>query len=869
MKSISIEQKILAGFALALLMSLGIGLMLFQSANRIVVTKQRVKHSNEVMRSLDELLDDLDDIDSGQRGYLVTGDSSYIPLVDAATRRGPAALNNIEKLVSDNPVQAQRIEPLRKALDARISLAKEIIATRKTQGYEPARQLSSAAIAARSIDLSRKLVREMKVEEYRLLDTRADVDAQSVHTTIIEIVSAFIIQLGILGLLFWLIHLDVRERRLTAAALQEAGDELRQARDAALSASKLKSQFLANMSHEIRTPMNGVIGMTEILLKTTLGGKQREFAEAIQTSANGLLNVINDILDFSKIEAGMLRFENLPFNLHTTIEGCVDLFASDAQRKGIELALLIEDGVPVSAIGDAYRLRQVVTNLVSNAMKFTERGEVVVRCRRLPDEQEVALRVEVTDTGIGIAEEDQSLLFAPFTQADASTTRRFGGTGLGLAITKQLVTAMNGEIGVQSGVGKGSTFWFTARLGLSPDSAAAAKPPIDADLTNVRVLIVDDNETNRKILHYQVTSMGMRDSLASSGKEALTILQLESGRDDFAAVILDVHMPDMDGFEVVDIIRGNPLWADLKLIVLTSPDAEDHQRLVRSKIDAFLTKPVKQSQLFEVLREVAGIVTDSSTKMVPAPETLPTTVRPLRLLLAEDNRVNQQVALHQLGLLGHTVDAAADGVEALKLMERNSYDAVLMDVHMPRLDGYSTTTEIRRREAASKHTWIIAMTANAMLEDREKCLEVGMDDYLVKPVLPSSLARVLARCPVSAEAPASSVDLSHLLDAGMQDILPQLVDTFLQSAAENIERANKALTDSNATELFQAAHSLKGSSANLGATHLTELSQKLEEAGRSGSLQSGSALLAQIEQELVRVRRDLLAHVNNAKTSPL
>jgi two-component system, sensor histidine kinase and response regulator len=864
-KPVSIEQKILAGFGLALLVSLGVAFTLYQSANQLLVAKQWVRHTNDVMRQLDDLLDNLADIDSGQRGYLVTGDSSYIPLVNSAAERIPSNINNLERLVVDNPVQTQRIGPLRTATNARIALARNIVATRTTQGYEPARQRSEAAIAGRSIDESRKLVREMKAEELWLLDARGDADTRSVQETMVASTVAFVIQLAILAFLFWLIRLDIRDRRRTAAALEQTGAELLQARDAALSANKLKSQFLANMSHEVRTPMNGVIGMTEILLKTPLTRKQHEFAEAIQSSANGLLTVINDILDFSKIEAGMLRFENVPFDLHAMIESCVDMFAQQAQRKGLELALLIEEEVPISATGDPYRLRQVLTNLVSNAMKFTEHGEVVVRCLRLPGEQEVAIRFEVTDTGIGVTPNDQALLFTPFTQADASTTRRFGGTGLGLAISKQLVTAMGGDIGVESTVNEGSTFWFTARLGLAAASAAAAKPPIDADLTNVRVLIVDDNTTNRKILHYQVTSMGMRDRLASSGQEALNILHLESERDPFAVAILDVRMPEMDGFKAIDSIRSNPALQNLKLIVLTSPDIEDQEKLAAWKIDAFLEKPVKQSQLFEALRAVAGIAPDPS-KPAAATESLPTTARPLRLLLAEDNQVNQQVALHQLHMMNHQVDTASNGIEALKLVDRNSYDAVLMDVHMPELDGYSTTAEVRRREAGTRHTWIIAMTANALPEDREKCLAAGMDDYLAKPVSPGALARVLARCPVTTEPIARSIDLSPLVDAGMEDILPQLIEAFLESSSETMEKARRELTASDAAGLLQSAHTLKGSCANLGANDLAELCQQLETACRAGSLESAPSLLSSIEQELVRVQEDLQQYAAKLKT---
>jgi two-component system sensor histidine kinase/response regulator len=859
LKSFSIEKKILAGFALALLVFLGIGFTLYQSSQRLILTRNWVVHTTDVIRHLDDLAQGLAEIESAQRGYVVTGDPSYAAEVDVVAARIPAAVAHLEQSIPDNPRQTARIGPLREATNARVALAERIVAVRRDEGYDAARKLTAAAISGKSIDDSRKIVRDMWTEELRLLDARSDANAQSVQWTRWAAAAAFVTQLAILGLLFWLIRLDLKARRQTAAILVKTGVELQEARDAALSATILKSQFLANMSHEIRTPMNGIIGLTEILLKTPLSSKQRDFADSIQSCADSLLTIVNDILDFSKIESGMLRFDNVPFDLHGTIERCIDLFAHSAHQKDLELALLIEDDVPRWAIADPHRLRQVLTNLVNNAVKFTEHGEVVITCSRLPGEEGVPLRFEIRDTGIGIAPDDQEQLFTPFTQADSSTARRFGGTGLGLAITKQLVLAMGGEIGCESTLHNGSTFWFTVRLDQATETGAQPsvdRPPVVGILTNVRVLIVDDNATNRKILHHQLTSMGMRDRLAASGQEALEILQLEHDADPFAVAILDFNLPGMNSFSLIDAIRADPKFQDLKLIVLTSVDTGDNPNLASGRIESCLQKPIKQSQLFECLRAVAGILPQESE---PAErlDPLPTTTRPLHLLLAEDNLVNQQVAVHQLNLMGHQVETASSGVEALALMNRNAYDAVLMDVHMPVLDGYATTAEIRKREAGTKHTWIIAMTANALPTDRVKCLAAGMDDYLSKPVSSAALAQVLARCPLNSERIMRSVDLTGLFESGMEDILPQIIETFLETSSQTIQNARQALAAQDVNELFQCAHSLKGSAANLGANGLVDLCGQLEACCRSGSLESAPALFGSIEQELNQVREDL------------
>jgi two-component system, sensor histidine kinase and response regulator len=566
---------------------------------------------------------------------------------------------------------------------------------------------------------------------------------------IVIILGTFTILFAILVLLYWLIRLDSAERRRMERAIQQNTGDLAAARDAAVSAGEVKSQFLANISHEIRTPMNGVLGMTEILLDTHLTSRQREFAETIQSSANALLVIIDDVLDFSKIEAGTQRFESVPFDLHRTIERVIDLFAQSARKKDLELAFFVEEQLPVSVTGDPFRLRQVLTNLLSNAIKFTSSGEVVLSCGKLSESNgAIMARFEVSDTGIGISPEDQEILFSAFVQADASTTRRFGGTGLGLAISRQLVNGMGGEMGIESTPGVGTKFWFTVKF--EPAGASAPELPTKDGLRNVRILLVDDNATNRKVLHYQVSAWGMRDSVASSGPAALTLLRKAAASEDpYRVVILDAHMPEMSGPQVVELIRSEPTIASVKVVLLTSVEPRDLNEKMRNHLDAFISKPVKQSKLFETLCRVIDTDKNPPAGEIRAPERISSTLhqRKLRVLLVEDNPANQRLALYYLRMLEQQVDLAQDGVDALKLFDEHEYDLILIDIHMPEVDGILAPIEIRRREESKnrRRTWIIATMANATPEEREKCVVAGMDDYLSKPIQPRALVYALEK----------------------------------------------------------------------------------------------------------------------------
>jgi len=658
-------------------------------------------------------------------------------------------------------------------------------------------------------------------------------------------------------------------------------DELVEAREAALENARIKSQFLANMSHEIRTPMNGVMGMAGLLLKTELTSKQQDFVQSIRTSAEHLLAIINDILDFSKLEAGEMKLESLDFDLENCLETVIDLVATQAEEKGLELAMMIDVEVPRQLRGDPGRLRQVLLNLLGNGIKFTSQGEVVVRVSQLSTTSKMTLlRFEVSDTGIGISPEGQKKLFQCFSQLDASTTRQYGGTGLGLVISKQLVNLMGGEIKVESQLGKGSKFWFTAQFLKGEATKNRSVPP---SLMNLKLLVVDSSATIRQAIRYLTQSWGMQLDEAKNGESALTLLrQAFSQGEPYHAVIFDQQLLRGNGENLANVIRSDRNLSQTKLVLMTMINQRDlAEQMLQQGIASYLIKPVRASRLFDaLLTAMANQISSSLQQQRQAAcfyrqtgEIQPKP--PLRILLAEDHPINQQVILNQLSLLGYEADLANNGQEALEILSQKTYDVVFMDCQMPLLDGYATTRKLRQQEQNRYHTIIIALTAHALPADREKCLSAGMDDYLSKPVEPEDLEAVLIKWTqvihpksyksrilgtsesktekksrISATNSPLNVKRLQGISGGKKEFQQKLLAVYLERTDQDFSQIQQAITDQDFTSLEQYAHRLKGSSANVGATIISQLAYQLENATQQQNLSLCTQLIKKIEQNL-------------------
>jgi two-component system, sensor histidine kinase and response regulator len=696
-------------------------------------------------------------------------------------------------------------------------------------------------------------------------------------------------------------------------------DDLARARDSALESARVRSEFLANMSHEIRTPLNGVVGMTRLLVDTPLTTDQQEMLEIARMSADSLLKIVNDILDFSKISAGKVVLEDANFDLGAAVESVVRIFAEQAHAKGLVLDSFVDGNVQMRLRGDAGRLCQVLTNLVGNAVKFTAEGEATVRVEQIGEsEDQSTLRFQVRDTGIGIPLDGQRNIFQAFTQADGSTTRRFGGTGLGLAISAQLVELMGGRIGVESESGGGSTFWFTAKFGRQAAGAVRDTSQDHLRLERVRVLIVDGNATSARVVSDHLQAWRMRCEIVTGAAQALDALtRMRAAGDPFEIAIIDLQLPEHDGLDLARAIKDMPRLAGVRVLGIYALGSRPDKALTKAAgIRALLGKPVKQSQLFNTLSTLMEVRAEAPPEpqrgVRPAREiksVIPAEIRQrTRILLVEDNLVNQQVEMRMIARIGYQAERADNGRIALEKLALTDFDIILMDCQMPEVDGYTATREIRRREGAARHIPIIGVTAHALAGDREECLRAGMDDYIAKPVMPEDLAAMIDKWvriatpqtpvtqlhPASADAAAQTpvtqlypfpadaaaqtpdkgaqpplapvideavlAELREYQNPGEPDFVTELIGIFTEDLTDRLAQINAGLQAGDASRVRRAAHALKGASGELGAQRMHEICSRMELSAAVGSIAVAPAMFRELKAEAIHVRAALETH---------
>ncbi len=874
MKSLLI-RKVNLGFLCSLLILLSAAYIAYRNGVELIDSSERYKQALTVLSELEGTENLVLEMESSQRGYLISKKALYFEPYDNSKVSLQKHLKELKKILSNDSIQLARFKKIESAIEQKIQYMDQTIELGRNGKDKEVNHLVSMGTGKTLMDKIKITFSVMRQHEVKSLEESDRLNDKSIFWLKLIIPCTCLIVFFLVLTSGYLLNKNIDR-------LEETEKSLVEAKEAALDASKHKSEFLANMSHEIRTPLNGIIGMTDLLLDSALTEEQNKFAEIVKNSAYSLLTIINDVLDFSKIESGKMTLEYVDFSIVSVVENSIELLAAKAKEKSLSLMSYVDPRLPLYMRGDQARIGQILINLIGNAVKFTTHGGVVVKAtiedtKNLFSQEKIRVRFSVIDTGIGIPANAIAKLFRPFVQADNSTARKFGGTGLGLSISKRLIDLMGGEIQVESSEGKGSTFSFIIPLEPSPVQTDKSIANSRIDLREVKVLILDNDKLASEIILRYAESWDIKAKTVFNGRNALEELEIANKEGEpYSLALIDLVMPGMDGFQFAEIVKSKPEYENLKLILITAFDESmQGQRALEAGFSAYLTKPLKQSQLFDTIVNILNKETPNTELLqksnfcslsqkspnsgVP---TIGSTKAQKMILIAEDNPVNQMLASLHLNKLGYQSHSVNNGREAVEALANEQYDLILMDCQMPEMDGYQATKTIRKMEGMSigRRIPIVAMTANAMKGDEEKCLSVGMDDYLSKPISRDRLGKVIEKWIGSAQpSTASSQAVSHaqlrqLEEDVSAEWMQEIVKTYLSEINDNLQTFRKHLENADFDALSKHAHYLKSSSASIGANKVASLCAQIEDVHE---MDKAIQLISELEREAVLVQDEL------------